>query len=1085
MNFQLAQGQVTFKDSVFKNIKQGKENTFSNVIFYRNMAEQQISFINCQIETIEIYVFILFDSLTMQQNVLFQNLTYDTNKSPLFNSYNTNINISDSTFSNNLHSKSLIGVKDSSSLILYSSTFSNNSPQNQNPLIDIINSQSNSIYNCAFLSNVYENGVMISAKYSNLEISELVTTGNTANGIFELYIVDAQIKSLQAINDNCMRYMEVKISDVALKNNSFANIDRFLLVEYSNATLENIKIQNTNDLIFSCLDSNFTVNSISISDSIGKIAIDTCKVQIDSSSFQNYQGTASIVSSDLLIGNVLFNHSKGLQIDSSTVKLKELNSISCDSALVLNNSLVSIDNSNFLLNSNTAIRSSYSTLQVNSSYFEENSGENGGGIYIAYSDLKLEKSCFFGNKADKGGGIFVELSNLQYDEFTSENNTAGYGDNIAGIPAYLVEYFNNEVFVSGKPVENLTFAITDPYNQVILTDNSSYLTISISNSSGFIQGSSKIIATQGLFRLEDLQFFTMPGEYADFTITSSLSPEISLNFSLYFRECLAGEVQLSDNSCKTCENNTYSLSTNDSYCNSCPSSAICFGSNKIYPNLGYWSDPAYPANLYPCMNINACLKGSDSSENNCAYSYNGTLCANCISGYKLKGSYICNKCPEYWVSVAIVATGSLVILALIVFLVYSNIKSVDKQKSDIALLLKVFVNYCQTIMLFSQIELKWPVSILHLFNFSNMVGDSSNQMLTLSCDTVIQSETTSISETIIITFLPCLLGFIAFVIWGIVSIRKKSIRYLKVHFVSTLVVILFLMQTSVSNTLLSLISCKKINGKYYNTKDFSLECYTSKHLEILYEIAIPGIFLWCFIIPIGVFFFMFKNRKNLNERDTKIKFKTLFAGFSERLFFWEFLIFARKFLIRLIAILLISSGVSIQGLGIMVVLVLALVAHLMYLPYEKKEINSLEFFCIITLCMYAAGGILFDSQISDFSKEIIGWLLFALNFLFITSWAKHFFRAIYEALAKSNLFAKLLARLKRKNPRKVANYFSDAVENKAVDQDSRLADHSVNHLLFPENPNNSCEVSDDSNLSYISEDIVQRPNAWTVRFQSD
>ena len=73
---------------------------------------------------------------------------------------------------------------------------------------------------------------------------------------------------------------------------------------------------------------------------------------------------------------------------------------------------------------------------------------------------------------------------------------------------------------------------------------------------------------------------------------------------------------------------------------------------------------------------------------------------------------------------------------------------------------------------------------------------------------------------------------------------------------------------------------------------------------------------------------MFKNRKNLDEKDTKIKFKTLFAGYVENLYFWEFLIILRKFCMRLIAIILISSGITVQGLGIMIVLLLALVAHM-------------------------------------------------------------------------------------------------------------------------------------------------------------
>ena len=108
--------------------------------------------------------------------------------------------------------------------------------------------------------------------------------------------------------------------------------------------------------------------------------------------------------------------------------------------------------------------------------------------------------------------------------------------------------------------------------------------------------------------------------------------------------------------------------------------------------------------------------------------------------------------------------GSIIILGLIAFLVYSNIKNVNKQKSDIALLLKILVNDCQTMMLLASIDLKWPISILYLFNFSTMVGDSTSQVLTISCSEISSGYSESLSELSATMMLPFMLILIALIV---------------------------------------------------------------------------------------------------------------------------------------------------------------------------------------------------------------------------------------------------------------------------------------------------------------------------------
>ena len=161
-----------------------------------------------------------------------------------------------------------------------------------------------------------------------------------------------------------------------------------------------------------------------------------------------------------------------------------------------------------------------------------------------------------------------------------------------------------------------------------------------------------------------------------------------------------------------------------------------------------------------------------------------------------------------------------------------------------------------------------------------------------------------------------------------------------------------------------------------------------------------------------------------------------------------------------------------QGLGIMIVLLLALVAHLLYRPYEKNEINKLEYYSILTLNHYVAGGILFGTDISDFSKEAIGWILFTMNLVFLVYWAKFFCRALSEILKKSGFYLKFRTKLSKSFRKKIE---PGNCSQKAKDEENNKdfeADQS-GELFCPQNSNNSVEDYNPNG---------PRINVWTVKY---
>ena len=1085
MAFQLGRGTVQFSDSSFTDNAMPDRTKAYPVVFNDNLSSQAIQFHNCTIARNKNTDFLLHSNMIINQAAQFSEIIYEENEGPLANVYNTDLNISFSQFLNNRPFGSLIGIKEKSSSSISTSSFIGNSPQSINSLIEILLADNSSFCNNSFVSNAYTSAYIVLVQESNLAITGLNTKKNQALSILSGVLTTASLVGVEASEDECLRYSDMKSSTFVIGQSSFTAISTVVHIEDTDLEVTNTGISGADQVVIYGMQSSITVNGLSVSESSGKFTVDSSSLTGSGLVFVNYQGSFLTTSSNVTLDSLSLTNSPGLVIASSRFSASGLLADSCDTSLSLLNSNATIAKSRFLLNQNSAIRSSSSDIYISQSEFQGNQGLLGGGLYLLNSSLVIDNSRFYDNQAFQGGGLFIDSSNFSFTNISTNNNTAAYGNDVAGTPALLAEDpSNNYLLVSGNPISNISIFITDRFNQVISVDNSSYITLIPNSNLTYIQGSPKIIANQGVYQIQELKIFSPPGSPVNLTLISSYDSQISLVLPLFFRDCVQGEIKVQNNSCNACENSTYSLNINDPYCNPCPPTAVCFGTDQIYPAAGFWRDPSYPDSFYACMNPKACTKGSESLSDNCAFSYNGTLCAGCALGYKLQGSYICTKCPDYWVSCTIVAVALLLILAMIAFLMYSNIKSLNKQKSDIALLLKIFVNYCQTVMLFAQIELKWPDSILHLFDFSLMVGDSTNEMMALSCNTIPSYSDSMLVGTTITAVFPFVLAFLAFLVWAWVAMRKRTWRYLRIHFTSTLVVIIFLVNTSICNSLLSLLSCREINGRLYNTKDYSVECFTGSHMTTVVEVVIPGLILWCLVIPGLIMYSMYKNRKDLEEHDIKIRFKTLFSGYTERLYFWEFLIILRKLGIRTIALILISSGVAVQGLGILVVLLFALVLHLQYTPYEKKEINQLELYCIMTLFMYAAGGILFSTEISNFSKEVIGWILFGLNFAFLWYWVKLLFRASYATFKKSSLYGKIKKRFRGNRSIKIRNQ-PEVMEksglnatNKSVngDMESMIEPEHCHEAILPENPNNSFD---------ICEEIRPKPDAWTVRFQYD
>ena len=97
-----------------------------------------------------------------------------------------------------------------------------------------------------------------------------------------------------------------------------------------------------------------------------------------------------------------------------------------------------------------------------------------------------------------------------------------------------------------------------------------------------------------------------------------------------------------------------------------------------------------------------------------------------------------------------------------------------------------------------------------------------------------------------------------------------------------------------------------IDGKKYFVEDFSMECYGSEHLMIIFFVVLPAILVWSIGFPFLTLRSLRKNLENLNDKNVIIKFGLFYIGLKDEAYYWEIMVSNY----RKMAIVIIASSVT-------------------------------------------------------------------------------------------------------------------------------------------------------------------------------
>lgn len=121
-------------------------------------------------------------------------------------------------------------------------------------------------------------------------------------------------------------------------------------------------------------------------------------------------------------------------------------------------------------------------------------------------------------------------------------------------------------------------------------------------------------------------------------------------------------------------------------------------------------------------------------QGTCAPGYNGILCANCDKGYSISTSkFECNVCPDYTTNAFRITAIFFACIVIVVFLIRSTLRGAADSKNVISVFQKILLNHIQLIMLTSSFDFSWPTVVKEFFKSNQILGEASDQILSIDC----------------------------------------------------------------------------------------------------------------------------------------------------------------------------------------------------------------------------------------------------------------------------------------------------------------------------------------------------------------
>ncbi|KAL4466492.1 hypothetical protein ABPG72_016633 [Tetrahymena utriculariae] len=678
---------------------------------------------------------------------------------------------------------------------------------------------------------------------------------------------------------------------------------------------------------------------------------------------------------------------------------------------------------------------------IQNSLIEQNNAQIGGGISFSDTVILFKNNTIQNNFAKSyGNNIFFAPSSLFYQSAVINKN--------ADITVFKDLLIIKNV-QSGFNIQELKFVLQGEDGQYIfyqqftkgyleVMENPPSIVKIISNSSYNIIGSLQSHYNENLkqFIFNNLTVTAKAYTQINLIIRTNLiktfnytnnqiKDDYFFNVTILISECQVGYTPQIGNDgipqCLPCKDGSYSF--NSVACLKCPIGGICINGEKdIKIQDGYWRLNQQDDGIILCQNKMAnCIARNHSFSGNdiCKRGYVGALCESCDyygerwgQRYIRIGQYQCALCEiavQNILKLILIYLGIILSVTISIrsyinqirkFILCSTVVKLSKSKktlkeqyhSGMEVTLKIMGTYIQSIFAISQLQIKIPNSLIQLQILAAMpVSETSYDF-----DCGLLSLNSKIPLSYLRLFFSFIIPIVFFVGYIIIAIILKicshnsKISFPKHSIAPAILFIILYTQPNFLYYLVLLGSCRKIGSQYYTNENSNLKCYDEIYNLYAFKFVIPLTILVSLIIPLILFFILFKNRKNLYDISFLIKFGFLYQEYKPQFYFWEFIKIIQK-TIFMVVLSFFKQLYATKGYLVLFTILIYQALCFKLQPYKKPEINQLDFMqaSVCSFSIFISLSIL-QTQFEQI-KDINILLMIAINGLFI-------YRVIYQIL---------------------------------------------------------------------------------------
>ncbi|CAG9325839.1 unnamed protein product [Blepharisma stoltei] len=246
--------------------------------------------------------------------------------------------------------------------------------------------------------------------------------------------------------------------------------------------------------------------------------------------------------------------------------------------------------------------------------------------------------------------------------------------------------------------------------------------------------------------------------------------------------------------------------------------------------------------------------------------------------------------------------------------------------------------------------------------------------------------------------------FFAWIIY--IKVRKKKWNPISDDFICNCIILLFLINPGLIETLFSIFSCREINsGEYWLNIDLDIQCWDFDHIFYSYLIILPAILIWGVIIPGLWLIKLIRYKDRLQDTRVKLRYGFICSGYSKEFFYWEFVILYCKITLISFSVFLSNISISVQALAVTILLIFFIFLQIKNKPFTDKVLNDMELFSKATLLITICAGLFFLADELERPGAIFMFLIaFCSNLSFIICSLLRIFNELLKFVKAKLLF---------------------------------------------------------------------------------